>query len=267
MTAAASRPSRRDGWRLRAGMRTPRRGRMPALLPGGGCPGDAQRMSTHEPEPTEPVPDRTPPGSAPAPPADEASGGTLDRMEGRLGPARGGRGGPGHLGVRRAVRRRRRQGRPGRPAACGGEGDADGDGDGDSGVERGRRADAAGVRAGPGGPGGDGGVRRRDRAGSRSGDGEGGRGRAGEGRRDGRLDRPRPRSRRTARFEVIRTCLRGTLDAMGTAFEAGGLEAAVQELQKLSGQCSRRGPPDAGSPPSDDGARVPTAVGSPPWNG
>ena len=45
----------------------------------------------------------------------------------------------------------------------------------------------------------------------------------------------------TARFEVTRTCLRGTLDAMGTAFESGGLEAAVQELQKLSGQCSSAG--------------------------
>jgi chromosome segregation ATPase len=41
----------------------------------------------------------------------------------------------------------------------------------------------------------------------------------------------------TARFALTRTCLRGTLDAVGTAFEGGGLEAAVQELQKLSGSC------------------------------
>lgn len=42
----------------------------------------------------------------------------------------------------------------------------------------------------------------------------------------------------TARFELSRTCMRGTLDAVGAAFEGGGLEAAVQELQKLSGACS-----------------------------
>jgi septal ring factor EnvC (AmiA/AmiB activator) len=40
-----------------------------------------------------------------------------------------------------------------------------------------------------------------------------------------------------AQFELTRTCLRGTLDAVGAAFETGGLEAAVQELQKLSGSC------------------------------
>jgi chromosome segregation ATPase len=40
-----------------------------------------------------------------------------------------------------------------------------------------------------------------------------------------------------AQFELTRTCLRGTLDAVGSAFTAGGLEAAAQELQKLSGSC------------------------------
>lgn len=40
-----------------------------------------------------------------------------------------------------------------------------------------------------------------------------------------------------ARLELSRTCMRGTLDAVGAAFEGGGLEAAVQELQKLSGTC------------------------------
>jgi chromosome segregation ATPase len=40
-----------------------------------------------------------------------------------------------------------------------------------------------------------------------------------------------------AQFELTRTCLRGTLDAVGAAFEGGGLEAAAQELQKLAGSC------------------------------
>jgi ABC-type transporter Mla subunit MlaD len=41
-----------------------------------------------------------------------------------------------------------------------------------------------------------------------------------------------------ARFELTQTCLRGTLDAVGQAFEGGGLEAAAAELQKLSGSCA-----------------------------
>lgn len=42
----------------------------------------------------------------------------------------------------------------------------------------------------------------------------------------------------SARFELTRTCLRGTLSALSSAFESGGLEAAVQQLQKLSGSCA-----------------------------
>ena len=41
-----------------------------------------------------------------------------------------------------------------------------------------------------------------------------------------------------ARFELTRTCLRGTLSALGTAFESGGMDAVVQQLQKLSGSCA-----------------------------
>jgi ABC-type transporter Mla subunit MlaD len=40
-----------------------------------------------------------------------------------------------------------------------------------------------------------------------------------------------------AQFELTRTCLRGTLDAVGAAFEGGGLDTAAQELQKLAGSC------------------------------
>jgi Skp family chaperone for outer membrane proteins len=40
-----------------------------------------------------------------------------------------------------------------------------------------------------------------------------------------------------AQFELTKTCLRGTLDAVGAAFEGGGLEAAAQELRKLAGSC------------------------------
>jgi hypothetical protein len=42
----------------------------------------------------------------------------------------------------------------------------------------------------------------------------------------------------SARFELTRTCLQGTLSALGSAFESGGLEAAVTQLQKLSGNCA-----------------------------
>jgi ABC-type transporter Mla subunit MlaD len=41
-----------------------------------------------------------------------------------------------------------------------------------------------------------------------------------------------------ARFELTRTCLRGTLSALGTAFESGGMDAVVQQLEKLSGSCA-----------------------------
>jgi hypothetical protein len=40
-----------------------------------------------------------------------------------------------------------------------------------------------------------------------------------------------------AQFELTRECLRGTLDAVGAAYGGGGVEAAVQELQKLAGSC------------------------------
>jgi septal ring factor EnvC (AmiA/AmiB activator) len=42
----------------------------------------------------------------------------------------------------------------------------------------------------------------------------------------------------SARFELTRTCMQGTLGALGAAFESGGLEATVQQLQKLSGSCA-----------------------------
>jgi hypothetical protein len=42
----------------------------------------------------------------------------------------------------------------------------------------------------------------------------------------------------SARFELARTCMQGTLSAVGAAFESGGLEATVQQLQKLSGSCA-----------------------------
>ena len=41
-----------------------------------------------------------------------------------------------------------------------------------------------------------------------------------------------------AQFELKQACLRGTLDAVGAAYEGGGLEAAAQELQKLAGSCA-----------------------------
>jgi hypothetical protein len=41
-----------------------------------------------------------------------------------------------------------------------------------------------------------------------------------------------------ARFELTRTCLRGTLDAVSAAFGEGGVEATVQELKKLAGNCA-----------------------------
>jgi len=40
-----------------------------------------------------------------------------------------------------------------------------------------------------------------------------------------------------AQFELTQTCLRGTLEAVQGAFAGGGVEAAVQELEKLSGNC------------------------------
>jgi hypothetical protein len=40
-----------------------------------------------------------------------------------------------------------------------------------------------------------------------------------------------------AQLELTRTCLRGTLDAVAGAYEGGGLETAVAELQRLSGSC------------------------------
>jgi hypothetical protein len=40
-----------------------------------------------------------------------------------------------------------------------------------------------------------------------------------------------------AQFELTQTCLRGTLEAVQAAFARGSVEAAVQELEKLSGNC------------------------------
>jgi uncharacterized protein HemX len=40
-----------------------------------------------------------------------------------------------------------------------------------------------------------------------------------------------------ARAEVTKTCLRGAFDTLETAFSDGGLEAAVTELEALSGGC------------------------------
>jgi len=40
-----------------------------------------------------------------------------------------------------------------------------------------------------------------------------------------------------AQAEVTKTCLRGAFDALETAFSDGGLEAAVTELEALSGGC------------------------------
>jgi uncharacterized iron-regulated membrane protein len=40
-----------------------------------------------------------------------------------------------------------------------------------------------------------------------------------------------------AQFELTKTCLRGTLDAVAAAYAGGDLAAAVQELEKLSGNC------------------------------
>src|SRR4051794_21330112 len=41
-----------------------------------------------------------------------------------------------------------------------------------------------------------------------------------------------------ANLELTRTCLRGALDALATSFSQGGAEAAVSELEKLSGGCA-----------------------------
>jgi hypothetical protein len=40
-----------------------------------------------------------------------------------------------------------------------------------------------------------------------------------------------------AQLDLTRTCLRGALDAVSAAYEGGGLEAAVAELQAISGSC------------------------------
>jgi chromosome segregation ATPase len=40
-----------------------------------------------------------------------------------------------------------------------------------------------------------------------------------------------------AQAEVARACLSGTLAALDAAFSSGGVEAAVAELETLSGQC------------------------------
>jgi len=41
-----------------------------------------------------------------------------------------------------------------------------------------------------------------------------------------------------ARFELTKTCMLGTVDALGAAFETGGLNAAVEELQTLATNCT-----------------------------
>ena len=40
-----------------------------------------------------------------------------------------------------------------------------------------------------------------------------------------------------AQFELTQTCLRGTLDAVSAAYAGGDVDAAVQELEKLAGNC------------------------------
>ena len=40
-----------------------------------------------------------------------------------------------------------------------------------------------------------------------------------------------------AQFELTKTCLRGTLDAVTAAYAGGNVDAAVQELEQLSGNC------------------------------
>ena len=55
----------------------------------------------------------------------------------------------------------------------------------------------------------------------------------------GALDKARAEAEAIgARFELMRTCMQGTLSALGAAFESGGLEATVQQLQELSGSCA-----------------------------
>jgi chromosome segregation ATPase len=46
-----------------------------------------------------------------------------------------------------------------------------------------------------------------------------------------------------AHVELTQTCLRGTLDALKSSLESGGPEAAVQELQKLAGNCASAASP------------------------
>jgi predicted negative regulator of RcsB-dependent stress response len=40
-----------------------------------------------------------------------------------------------------------------------------------------------------------------------------------------------------AQAEQARTCLQGSLDALGAAVDAGGVEAAVEQLQQIAGSC------------------------------
>ena len=46
-----------------------------------------------------------------------------------------------------------------------------------------------------------------------------------------------------AKAEQARTCLKGSLEALGTAVESGGAEAAVEELQQIAGSCQSAAAP------------------------
>jgi hypothetical protein len=40
-----------------------------------------------------------------------------------------------------------------------------------------------------------------------------------------------------AKAEQAQACLKGSLDALSTAVDAGGVDTAVQELQQIAGSC------------------------------
>jgi predicted negative regulator of RcsB-dependent stress response len=47
-----------------------------------------------------------------------------------------------------------------------------------------------------------------------------------------------------AKADQARTCLQGSLDALGAAVDAGGVDAAVQELQQIAGSCRSAAAPE-----------------------
>jgi uncharacterized protein HemX len=46
-----------------------------------------------------------------------------------------------------------------------------------------------------------------------------------------------------AKAEQAQTCLKASLDALGTAVDAGGVDAAVQELEQIAGSCQSAAAP------------------------